>query len=74
MIRLEKRSRGKMVTVIGGLDAVASDLPALLSALKSACGAGGSIESQTMTLQGDQRDKAAAFLQARGYSIRRREP
>ena len=37
---MEKRKKGKVVTVIRGLPAASNDLPALLSQLKSQCGAG----------------------------------
>ena len=69
-IRVEKRSKGKVVTVIAGLDPVASDLESLLGELKSACGAGGAIDEGAMTLQGDQRDKATARLRAMGYTVK----
>jgi len=39
----EKRRAGKTVTVITGLDHVASDVGAIVRQLKSACAAGGTI-------------------------------
>ena len=69
-IRIEKRSKGKVVTVITGLDPLASDLQALLGELKSACGTGGAIDAGAMTLQGDQRDRAASRLRAIGYKVK----
>lgn len=69
-IRIEKRNKGKTVTVIAGLDPVASDLESLLGELKSACGTGGAIDDGAMTLQGDQREKAAARLRAIGYKVK----
>ena len=39
----EKRRKGKVVTVIRGLESRANDLPALLSKLKNSCGTGGTV-------------------------------
>lgn len=69
-LRTEKRGKGKVVTVVAGLDPVASDLDALLRELKSNCGAGGNVDSGTIVLQGDQRNKAAAHLRAAGYTVK----
>lgn len=66
-ISREKRSKGKMVTVIAGLNPAASDVPALLSKLKSACGAGGSIDGGKLEIQGDQRERAMEFFKKLGY-------
>jgi translation initiation factor 1 len=63
----EKRSGGKMVTVVSGLDASATDMPALLKALRSACAAGGTVSEGRIELQGDHRDKVLAILKERGY-------
>jgi translation initiation factor 1 len=40
-LAVEKRKKGKCVTVVRGLSAVQSDLPELLARLKASCGAGG---------------------------------
>lgn len=73
-LRIEKRGKGKVVTVIAGLDPVASDLSAIAVSLKSHCGtggaAGGGANAAAITLQGDQRDKAAAFLRSIGYNAK----
>ena len=66
ILRREKRRKGKVVTTITGLDPVASDLPAILKQLKTACATGGTLagdHSDTIELQGDHRDRAAALLQ-----------
>jgi translation initiation factor 1 len=39
-LAVEKRKKGKVVTVIRGLAATRNDLPTLLSKLKNQCGAG----------------------------------
>ena len=63
----EKRRKGKTVTVIAGLDSVASNLPAILGQLKSACAAGGTIRQDRIEIQGDHRERALAMLRDLGY-------
>jgi translation initiation factor 1 len=65
-VRREKRA-GKVVTVIAGLDPVASDLPALLKSLKSTLAAGGTLAGGEVELQGDHRDRIVAMLREMGY-------
>src|SRR6185503_18170500 len=71
IVNLEKRKKGKIITIISGLDPVASDLAALLSALKALCGCGGSLDgpAAAIELQGDQRDRACQHLESLGYKI-----
>lgn len=66
-VRRERRSGGKTVTVIDGLDPVASDLPALLRMLKTACAAGGGVVGASIEVQGDHRDRIVQLLRDRGY-------
>ena len=68
-VRLEKRKRGKLVTVISGFTCIASQLQQTLSHLQSQCGAGGSIDQQNIELQGDHTARVQALLIARGYRI-----
>jgi translation initiation factor 1 len=65
-VQREKR-RGKYVTVVTGLDATASDLPALARAFQKSFGVGGTVKNDTIELQGDQRDAVVAELKALGY-------
>jgi translation initiation factor 1 len=69
VVRKAKRRKGKVVTVIEGLDPVASDLPAILKKLKGACAAGGTIgdDGATLEVQGEHREKAVAILREMGY-------
>ena len=69
-LAVEKRKRGKMVTIIRGLDPDANDLPELLTKLKTACGAGGTIHDDTIEIQGKQLDRIQAELQKIGYKVR----
>jgi translation initiation factor 1 len=72
VIRLEKRPGGRVMTLVEGLDPVASDLPALLKALKSRCAAGGAVSEGVIEIQGDHGDAAAQHLESLGYRTRRR--
>ena len=63
----EKRNRGKSVTVISGLDPVASDLAAMLKRLKSKCAAGGTISQDRIEIKGDHREIVLATLRELGY-------
>ena len=63
----EKRRKGKIVTVITGLDPVASNLKAILARLKTACAAGGTINDGKIEIQGDHRERALSILRDLGY-------
>ena len=65
-VRREKRG-GKLVTVVSGLDPVASDLPGLLKRLRAALGVGGTIKDGELQLQGDHRDRLVEHLRELGY-------
>src|SRR4051812_46978907 len=66
---VEKRKKGKVVTVIRDLSAARNDLPALLSKLKSHCGAGGTIDDETLEVQGDHLERIQSALLALGYRV-----
>ena len=65
-VRREKR-RGKWVTVVTGLDPVATDLKQLAKDLKARCASGGSTTADGVELQGDHRETIVAYLQSLGY-------
>ena len=67
---VEKRRKGKVVTVVRGLSAEANDLPALLSRLKSQCGAGGTIHEDGLEIQGDHIERMGALLKELGYIVK----
>jgi translation initiation factor 1 len=68
-LSLEKRRKGKLVTAISGLSADANDLATLLTRLKGACGAGGSLDGDTLEIQGDHRDRLRTLLGEIGYKV-----
>jgi translation initiation factor 1 len=66
----EKRKKGKLVTVIHGLTATYNDLPDLLTRIKNACGAGGSIDGDMIEIQGDHVARLKQILGQIGYKVR----
>jgi translation initiation factor 1 len=64
---VEHRKRGKSVTVVRGLAAVDNDLPALLTRLKAACGAGGTLKDDSIEIQGQHLERLRALLVEIGY-------
>jgi translation initiation factor 1 len=69
-LAVEKRKKGKLVTVIRGLTAKNNDLPALLSRLKSQCGAGGAVQEDRLEIQGDHVERIGAELSELGYRVK----
>lgn len=68
-ISLEKRKKGKIVTLLKGLVLTDNDLKELSKSLKNACGTGGTVESGVIELQGDCQDKAKNWLKDNGWGI-----
>jgi translation initiation factor 1 len=66
----EKRKKGKLVTVIRGLPVEGNDLPALLSQLKTACGAGGTLKDDFLEIQGHHLERVREVLISLGYRVR----
>jgi len=66
----EKRKRGKVVTVIKDLADEGDHLRNLLTQLKSACGAGGTLKDGVLEIQGDQSSACQKFLADQGYRVR----
>jgi translation initiation factor 1 len=68
---LERRASGRVVTVVTGLPGSAREVAELCKALKSACGAGGTVKDGVLELQGDHRPRVEAYLQSRGLRFKR---
>jgi translation initiation factor 1 len=64
-VAVENRKRGKVVTVIRGL--IEND--ELLAALKTACGAGGTLKNGLLQIQGEHREKVVEILRQAGYRV-----
>lgn len=69
-LAVERRRQGKFVTVVRGLSAADNDLPALLSRLKTACGAGGALKDDLLEIQGKHLDAVRGLLAGIGYRVR----
>jgi translation initiation factor 1 len=70
VVRTEKRAKGKLVTVIRGLAAADNDLPALLTRMKTTCGAGGRVAGDQLELQGEHVARLQTLLRELGYRVR----
>lgn len=70
-LRLERRASDRVVTVVTGLPGTAAQVADLARELRTVCGAGGTAREGAVELQGDQREKAAAALAARGLRVKR---
>ncbi|MGE5194196.1 MAG: translation initiation factor [Deltaproteobacteria bacterium] len=69
-LAIEKRKKGKVVTVIRGLAAGTDDVVALLSKLKNQCGAGGTLDGDVLEIQGNHLDRLRTLLDEAGYTVR----
>lgn len=67
-LAVEKRKKGKSVTVIRGLDK--ADLQDVLTHLKSVCGAGGTVKDGTLEIQGAQLDRVREALLRLEYRVK----
>lgn len=68
--RDRKGRGGKTVTVITGLPGDDAALAALAQSLKKLCGSGGTTKAGVIEIQGDHRDRLAAYLKAEGYRVK----
>jgi translation initiation factor 1 len=70
-VRRETAGRGgKTVTTIAGVPASDADLRALAVDLKRACGSGGTVKERVIEIQGDHRERIAALLESRGFTVK----
>ncbi len=69
-LAIEKRKKGKTVTVVRGLSAEENDLVTLLGRLKTACGAGGTRKDDTLEIQGRHLERVRDLLADIGYRVR----
>ena len=71
-IRIEKRKKGKVVTVVRGLAEgnPGHHLADLLTKLKNACGAGGTIDDGAIEIQGNHEERIRGLLIEAGYKVR----
>ncbi|WP_435359443.1 translation initiation factor [Haloarchaeobius sp. DFWS5] len=67
-VRVEKRRYGKPMTIVEGFPH-GTDLRDLASTLKRAVGAGGTVDGDTIEIQGDQIDRVRDILKREGYAL-----
>ena len=70
-LHLDRRSAGKVVTVLTGLSGSVPDITGLARSLKAACGAGGTVKQGRVEIQGDHRDRVASELERLGLRFKR---
>jgi len=68
-VSVEKRKKGKIATVIRGL-AEGGYLDLLLTTLKTACGAGGTVKEGEIEIQGDHSARVQQLLRDAGYRVK----
>ncbi|MDX2270688.1 MAG: translation initiation factor [Cyanobacteriota bacterium] len=70
-IQRERGGRGgKTVTVIKGWQLTSASLQKMAKHLKTQCGSGGSIQGQTIEIQGDHRHRLVELLKGLGYPVK----
>ena len=69
-LAVEKRKKGKVVTVVRGLSAEENDLPALLGEVKTGCGADGTLRDDLLEIQGNHVERVRDLLAGLGYRVR----
>lgn len=74
-LTVEKRKKGKMVTVVRGLPIAGNDLPEVLTRLKNHCGAGGTLDTSladqpSIEIQGKHLERVRDCLQSQGFKVK----
>jgi predicted translation initiation factor SUI1 len=69
--RETKGRRGKGVTIVSDVPLNEAGLRELAARLKQRCGTGGTVRDGCIEIQGDQRDRLIAELEAMGYKVKR---
>jgi len=68
-VYLVKRTYGKMVTIIEGIDSSDIDIDDIAKKLKTHCASGGTVKKGNIELQGDHKRKVEELLKREGFQI-----
>ncbi len=68
--KYEKR-RGKPITIIENYNGAQEDFKTLSREIKQLLGVGGSFKNEQIIIQGDFRNEIMAFLQEKGFNVKR---
>ncbi|MEM8732885.1 MAG: translation initiation factor [Planctomycetota bacterium] len=66
-VRVEKRKRGKLMTVVAGFRGSQQQRQSVLTELKNTCGAGGTIDDGNVEIQGDHKERVCEHLKKMGF-------
>ena len=69
IVSVEKRKKGKLVTVVSGLKADENDFATMLTNFKNRCGAGGTIKADQIEIQGNHCESIVTDLKKAGYKV-----
>ena len=61
---------GKAVTLVKNLVISAENMKSLAKRLKQECGTGGTVKDGVIEIQGEHRERIAAFLSKMGYKVK----
>jgi translation initiation factor 1 len=70
ILRDRKHRGGKVVTLVAGVPGSPDAVAQLAAELKRLCGTGGTVKGDVVEIQGDHRERIAAVLRQRGYSVK----